>query len=367
MAGLSGFSYYKTITINNTQVNADLANFPVYIPIVNDADIGGECLSTGYDIQFSDVTNDNVLTFERLPGFAVTSGQANGDFYVLVPTVTYMSETVIRCYYGKAGASDASSPENTFLAANGWSAVWHLEEASNPYLDVTSNNNDSTAGTYPDQATAKVGKGQDFVYTSTEYISIPTSTSLNFGATDDITITAWVRLDTSTGAIKKIINKSNNDFPYYSWEFGIRTDNYITTAIGDDAGSVSCIDWDHELALATWYHVGMRCDRDNVAGFATIYNGTLNPSPSNPTSIGDTTNTYACVIGARSGDVYDHNFDGIIDEVRISKTLRSDAWIKFEYYNSHDGHTGSPDNELTWGAEQSVGGVTTFNICVGEE
>jgi hypothetical protein len=105
MAGLSGFSYYKTITISKTNVSADVNNFPVFIPIVSDADIGAACRADGFDVQFANADNSAALTFERLTGFAVASGEASGDFYVLVPTVTTADDTVIRCYYGNAGAS----------------------------------------------------------------------------------------------------------------------------------------------------------------------------------------------------------------------------------------------------------------------
>ena len=73
MAGLSGFGYYKTITISTTNVDADLTNFPVYIPIVNDADIGGECLATGYDIQFAD-SDPEPFCFEHIAGGDICRG-----------------------------------------------------------------------------------------------------------------------------------------------------------------------------------------------------------------------------------------------------------------------------------------------------
>jgi len=342
MAGLSGFSYYKEITISTTNCDADLTNFPVYIPIVNDADIGGECLATGYDIQFADATNDNVLTFERLAGFAVSSGQANGDFYVLVPTVAGAADTVIRCYYGKSGATDASSPANTFLAANGWAAVWHLEENGNPYLDATSNDNDSTAGTYPDQATAKVGKGQDFELGSSEYISFPSTASLNLG-TSDFTISCWIKPETVVGAM---ITKQYNATPYYYlWE---NAGGYVQFRIHDGTNTVyqNC----HPsitITAGTWYHLYVTVDRDSATGFTFVVNNTGNGN-ADPRAILTLDNNNALVIGKTS-----YFWDAIIDEVRINKTYLGVAWGKFEYYNSHDGHAAG--NELAWGGETATG------------
>ncbi len=347
MAGLSGFSYYKEITISHANVDADLSNFPAYVPIINDADIGGECLSTGYDVQFADVTNDNVLTFERLPGFAVTSGQANGDFYVLVPTVAGAANTIIRCYYGKAGASDASSPENTFLAANGWSAVWHLEEASDPYLDATSNDNDSYGGIYPVQVTGKIAKGQDFELASGHFFGINNSASLNMG-TSDFTISFWANKE--TWPYDYVMRKGLATVPMYCIYIG--DDGTARTQIGDTVDFATCVDWDVALTTGTWFFVTIRCDRSETDGLQVIVNAVF-PAPykADPTAVGDMTSDIPLMIGART-DNGENSFDGILDEIRIAKTLRSDAWVKFDYYNSHDGHAAG--NELTWGAETAV-------------
>jgi len=351
MAGLSGFSYYKEITISNTNVDADLANFPVYVPIINDADIGGECLATGYDIQFADATNDNVLTFERLAGFAVTSGQANGDFYVLVPTVAGATDTVIRCYYKKAGATDVSSPENTFDTANGWGAVWHLEENGNPYYDATANNNDSTAGTYPDQIDGKVAKGQDFDYASQEYISFPSTASLNLG-TSDFTISFWIKPESARTGL--IITKKYNTYPYYMitqyntgrTQFFMRDNSLHEVDISSATGVITA---------GNWYHIFLTVDRDSATGFKAAINASF-LADANPTAVLTLDNTNVCQI---SGSGTTANYDGIIDEVRVNKSFLGADWGKFEYYNSHDGHAAG--NELGWGAETATGeGVVAY-------
>ncbi|MDD5624034.1 MAG: Ig-like domain-containing protein, partial [Candidatus Peribacteraceae bacterium] len=61
-------------------------------------------------------------------------------------------------------------------------------------------------------------------------------------------------------------------------------------------------------------------------------------------------------------------FTGSIDEVRLSTTARSAAWIKFEYYNM-----GAADNELVWGdttastfspADDATGVSATANLVI---
>ena len=342
MAGLEGFAYYKEITISNTNVDADIANFPVYVSVVNDTDIGGHCIGTnGYDIQFANADNSETLTFERIY-WNNPAGTANGDFYVLVNPVDHDANTVIRCYYGKSGETDHSSPENTFATTNGWVAVWHLEEASNPYLDATSNNHDSTAGVYPDRAAGKIGYGQDFDDADSELISIPDADDLDL-ALSDITITAWM-YQSVTSNHNIIFGKRGLMYPGYRIYLN-DSPAILRVDIGDSNGNI-VLDSDSIVYADNWYHVGLSADRDSTTGLHPIFNGVREREGSNITGIGDISSSEAFKIGQ---DCY-----GIIDEVRVSNILRSDAWLKFEYYNSHDGH--AVGNELSWGGETPISG-----------
>ena len=60
---------------------SDLTDFPVEVPIVADADIGGECLASGFDIRFTAEDGVTLLSYER-ESFAVAGGAATGVFWV---------------------------------------------------------------------------------------------------------------------------------------------------------------------------------------------------------------------------------------------------------------------------------------------
>jgi len=348
MAGLSGFSKYKVITISNTNVDADLSNFSAYVPIVNDADIGAICRADGYDVQFSNSDNSEVLSFERLPGFSVSGGQANGDFYVRVPTIYGSSDTTIRCYYGKADATDASSPENTFRTADGWVAVWHLEEAAAPYLDATGVNNSNTAGNDPVRIEGKIKYGQDFEFDLDQDIVIPSHSSLKLG-TVDFTISMWANVESVPEWCAML---GNATWGTLGWAVWVRDDPHFRFIMHDGVDKVEIF-----MAAGTlgqWRHVAVRCDRDVAAGLYMVLDGTQS-SDSNPTAVGDmggNTNDHA--IGNWYGGTTGNEFDGKLDEVRISNIDRGLSWIKFEYYNSHDGHAAG--NELSWGSETPTAG-----------
>ena len=78
--GLSDWQCRKQITISHTNVgSSDLANFPLYVRISSDADIGANALSTGYDIRFTASDGASLLGYQR-ESFSIASGNASGDF-----------------------------------------------------------------------------------------------------------------------------------------------------------------------------------------------------------------------------------------------------------------------------------------------
>lgn len=357
MAGLSGFSYYKTITISNANVTADVANFPIYVPIVNDTDIGGHANGTnGFDVQFSNSDNSAVLSFERIY-WNNPAGTANGDFYVLVPLVTTAAATVIRCYYGKAGESDLSAPTTVFNKdTNNWVAVWHLEESGSGYLDATANNNDSNAQTAPTRATGRAGYGQDFTRASSHYIRVATSTSLDIG-TSDFTVSWWLnKHDTTDDAV--ISKMDGNGWSQFQ---GASGSGYKSTCDIYDPDDSYCESI--EVSLNVWHHIAFSCDRDNASGFIPYADGIAGTATDPTASVSTLASGEPLYLGCHYGASY--FLDGVLDEVRVSNTVRSAAWIKLEAKNMEEGHAAG--NELTWGGELSGGEVSTVSIIVGEE
>jgi len=79
-----GWAYYKTITISDANVDADLADFPLLVAFDADPDIGRHARSDGFDLRFTTGDGQTELDFER-ESFSVSSGLACGRFWVRVP------------------------------------------------------------------------------------------------------------------------------------------------------------------------------------------------------------------------------------------------------------------------------------------
>jgi hypothetical protein len=98
------------------------------------------------------------------------------------------------------------------------------------------------------------------------------------------------------------------------------------------------------IANNTWYHLAVTLSSGSLG---SIYlNGTLIDTGTIPVPIGCSGTTPLYIGHTGTGDT---NFIGWVDEFRVSNSVRSASWIKFEYYNQS-----SVTNELTWSAHTVV-------------
>lgn len=174
MAFPADYSKYQEVTIDSSQVSADLTDFPIYIDLSDlakaGADIFDTCRSDGGDIR---VTKSDGTT--ELPREIVTidTGAGTGEMHVKFDgTLSSSSDTTIRIWYN--GTDTEPSASATYGSENVWSdytIVLHMQEdpnsdASNAILDSTSNaHHGTTSGTMTsaDQiAGALSGNGLDF-------------------------------------------------------------------------------------------------------------------------------------------------------------------------------------------------------------
>ena len=315
------YVYYKPITIG-TVTGGPHTNFPVLISITANSDIAARA-ATGDQIYFTD--DAGVLIPHELISYSAGSVSA----WVSVPSLN--TGTVIRIYYGTTRPSYTP----TAVWDTNYKGVWHLEEAgtgtAGDYVDSTSNNNDGQGGggttnRVPAQASGQIGYGQDFEGTDStpDFIDVGSASSLSI--TGSITLEAWVKVES---------------WEYEYWhmivarQYGTGSgDGYLLCA--NDGGTGYIIVGGNNANYGTlipgsWYHiVGVasgstrRVYINGVGG--TTGSGVTWSLDANPVLIGAGENS-------GPGTFPDEQFDGIIDEVRISNTVRSAAWIQTEYSN----------------------------------
>ncbi len=181
----ASWPYRKKVTIDNTKVDADLTNFPVYFTETTDTELGGFAQDDGDDILF---TNSSGTKLDHdLVSFNGTTGAIVA--WVEVNSVANSTDTPIYMYYGNLGASAQEAVTATW--GNSYAGVWHLEEASGNVSDSTSN---GFTGTNANTTTiaGQIGSGRDFNGT-TASIDYGTLSGVDFST--NYTVEIWAKFD----------------------------------------------------------------------------------------------------------------------------------------------------------------------------
>ena len=108
-------------------------------------------------------------------------------------------------------------------------------------------------------------------------------------------------------------------------------------------GSFGLVLTNEIIPTGTYTHVAVGFDSNDELEVKLYINGELSTEGSLDGTINSSNS--ALLIGDRGPNV--HHFDGTIDEVRISNTERSAAWIKASYESSRD-------SLLTFGSEETT-------------
>jgi len=245
-------------------------------------------------------------------------------------------DTSIYLYYD---GSHYDNPNVGNIASTAGQAVWdsnfkmvqHLIDYDTSHTkDSTSNNNDGTkkAANEPIEADGKVAKAQYFDG-SNDYVNCGNNASLK--PNQQITIEALIKPNNiTTNRYYEIYRKEDgNDRHLFSFQeygtilsFGISTGGaYNELDVSIDASNYTDGDWHHVVATYDGNYKKIYTDGTEIGSVAAT--GAIGTSGSAP-----------ALIGSDSGN--SEFFNGLIDEVRLSNTSRSSAWIKASYNSLND-------------------------------
>ncbi len=110
---LSGWSYYRDITIDNTENNNALTDYQVLVTvdtatIISEGKMNNDCS----DIRFTESDGITELSYWIEDG---TCNTATTKIWVKVPSIPAASTYTIQMWYGNPSATSASSIDNTFI------------------------------------------------------------------------------------------------------------------------------------------------------------------------------------------------------------------------------------------------------------
>lgn len=348
--------YRKQITIDHTKVGVGtttpLTNFPMLFS-VTDSDLkftgsGGKVASsTGYDILFTSADGTTKLNHE-IENYASTTGQTFA--WVQIPSLSTIADTIIYIYYGNVSATDQRNVAGTW--DSNYKGVWHLSNGTTLSVgDSTSLNssinNSATAGT------GKIDGAATFADTS--YVAASSSPILSGQA--NWTISAWIK-DSATfqGFGRAIYTEraaSGNDILKLDSTDNTSTQNAFIT-YRNSSGTLTQIRGTRVINDNLWHQVVAVL---NSGTFTLFVDGTVDVTGARN---GNDTLTDASKDSRIGNDPVSAQFIGIIDEMRISNSVRSSDQITTEYNNQN-----SPSTFYAYSATQtqtrqtSTGGATS--------
>jgi hypothetical protein len=286
---------------------------------------------------------------------------------VRVPNIPGTALDAIHMYFDNPAAAAGANPAGVW-GPSAHNLVHHLEETAGQHLDSATADgaaNDSTSvdvqapqGNAPGQI-----NGADlFSAASADDVQIPDHAVLDVGSAESFTVEAWIRT-TTTGAFQHIVSKENDGptgvgFDLMVWSSNVARFTVFDNAVGGIATAQAVVVTD-----GNWHHVVGRWDRATATAQLFV-DGFVQNTATDPALAGSSLdNAQPFVIGEEGDSSPGFNFDGTIDEVRFSKQLRSNDWIRAQYLSMTDAYVWF-ESEAGQCNYRSIG--TRFNYGTGE-
>jgi len=349
----TGWVYRKQITIDHTQVDDDLTDFPVFISIT-DLDLQAEAQADGDDILYMSYTGVPQQLNHEIESYDGTTGELCA--WVNLPSVSSTVDTIFYVYYGNSACSSQQHVAETWN--DHFMAVWHLQ--NNPtgtIYDSTQFNNDGIAHgamSTSDLVDGMAGKCLDFDGVD-DYISVPDSTSLK---PTDLTLIAWYKpQDLNPSAAGNFLVKQSHDYwgnpdgrSYGFWKDN--NNNYVSGEFEIDAYDQQDVIGNLPIVVDTWSYLALTFHKATHEGILYVngsLNGIKNPCHSTVLWYDDPWdfNIGASRVGLGSSHVVNSFHNCALDEIRILNTPLSAGWISTEFNNQND-----PSGFYSIGAEE---------------
>jgi hypothetical protein len=355
---LAGWKKYRTITIDHTNITADIANYPLFLNLsaaggIGDVDLTSiftELGASQLKLAVADATDAECYVEE----VNWDSATPFAELWAQIPSVSTAADTVITIYYDSTHADNStyvgvtgSVPGKAVWDAN-FKAVYHMNDLTTSTIaDSTGSGYTGTKGgaNNPLEEAGLIGKAQNF---SSDRIS--GGDVLDYNLTDAQTTEITAHLNTTAG-IQTYISKERIGSPYQGWIFYTLLDQAtLKYEYIDDAGKGFTVYSTNAVLNTNWQYLALSNSNKTVAMYvagATVATTIADATPANVN-----TAVNMC-IGARENTNW--YFNGVQDEIRFSTIARSAAYIKANNYCFTDAL-------VTFGAETEIVAAADFLV-----
>jgi len=305
------WGHRRSITIDGTQLTADLVAFPILIRIPA-ADLTGIAQDDCDDLRFVETDDITVATYQL-----DTCGVAdNKETLVwLKRSLVHTGGTTLWLYDGNPTAPKGTNDKAVFGSDGaGYESVHHL---GGSLADATGNSHGLTASGDPGAIAGEVGDASDFDGDG-DYYKLGAESAFDFTTT--MSASAWVKVGSFTDGWQAIVAKADT-----AWRLA-RAENTNAVGFGTTSGGDSDnLNGTRNINDGAWHHVAIVLESgtkylyvDGVKDVEAPYGGSIDDNNK--------------VVRIGSNETYSsREWLGQIDEVRISGVARSAAWIAAEH------------------------------------
>ena len=343
------YSHYFNVSFTGYAGSSALSGFPVLVRIapfdaetqkgIRGFSYSDMKMANGGDLRFSD-SEGNILAHE------IDTWNPAGESLVWVKVPTLTASTKITAYYGSLVPCPPSAES---VWDSGYVAVWHLGESAVPLAESTGVTTPfaTKVGNVVLGAAGIAGGAVDFSAAETD-MRLVAADDPDLNCFDSFTFEFWTKSDTSStgtkyNATRGILSKRYNGGANVAYTVGFGEWNYGYCRLGstwdytkehpDYNSELELVRTTNMLAAANvWTHSAYVRDTSAGARYGylngiskttggTYYGHTL-PNSTRPLWLGN---------NPKNGDNSGSGalpFDGLIDEVRISRVARSADWVK---------------------------------------
>jgi len=312
--------YFNT-TASGAHILSNIMDFPVLIRLTENNFNFKTAESDGKDIRFTKPDNSSI-PYEIEYWDAEKKEAA---IWIKIDTI-YGNDTshFIVMAWGNQSVESASNSSIVFDTANGFRAVWHL---NNNCIDATANkNNGRNYGTIDTAGIAGFSKK----FNGSDSIQIPGL----MGTPASITLSAWASLEAIDDSGSEVVSVGNVVLLRMD---DTRFNNTLCGTMGSYNTTNSFRDFASEkyLVRTGWHHLVFSID-NTIATQSLYIDGVLYDSSNAAIPVnysGQGQNTF---IGKHGNKLNVYNFIGRIDEVRIYRIGCSAEYIKLCYLNQKE-------------------------------
>jgi hypothetical protein len=323
----------RKIYFRSSTLAEDLTGFPVLVRLDAARVDYGRTQNLGQDIRFVDADDTTQLPHEIEVWNEVGSSYA----WVRVPQVNGGTNAdYVWMYYDHPAAADGQSVSAVWTS---YSMVQHLRETSGQHIDSAGNFNDSYEVMVGTQGspTGQIHRADVLVAAGSHHVYVGDDATLNAASGQSLTVEAWVQSSSASNFMVAVSKEEDNQSEYQLWvdtgnaAFWVNQDTNGALP-GDNPARVTSAT---NVRNGAWHYLVGRWNGASKTADLFV-NGLPAGTPVTNGAIDAISTANPLVIGEEGDLNGGGNFDGSLDELRVSKVVRSADWIRGQHLSMTD-------------------------------